>query len=137
MLKALSAAAITALAPAAMLAAPASADAKPRLKGEAKLAKMLEGYEPGEPVRCINLNRSGHLKAIDRTALVYDAGSTIYVNRSANPQHIDDDDVLETRLYSRQLCSVDTVTTRDRSLHFQNGFIALEEFVPYHRIDRD
>ena len=136
MLKALSAA-MTALACAALATTPATADAKPRLKGEAKLAKMLEGYEAGEPVSCISLNRSGHLKAIDDTALVYDAGSTIYVNRPSNPQHLDDDDVLEMHLYSNRLCSVDTIRTRDRSLFFMNGFIALNEFVPYRRIDRD
>ena len=68
-----------ALAATAMLATPAVAS--PRLHGEAQLAKMLEGRTPGKPVDCIDLSRVRSSQIIDRTAIVYDAGGTLYVNR--------------------------------------------------------
>ena len=69
------------LAAAAMLAAPAALSAKPRLTGEERLAKLLEGREAGHPVSCLPLTASRDSTVIDKTAIVYKSGSTIYVNR--------------------------------------------------------
>lgn len=118
-----------------LLAAPA-VSAKSRMSGEEKLAKLLEGREAGEPVNCISLNRARSTRIIDRTAIVYDAGSTIYVNRPYNARHLDDDDVLVTQLHSTQLCNVDIVHTVDRSARFTTGFVSLDQFVPYRKIAR-
>jgi hypothetical protein len=117
----------------ALLAAPA-VSAKPKLTGEQKLAKILKGREAGEPVSCIDLNRARNTRIIDKTAIVYDAGSVIYVNRPANAKHLDDDDILVTRLHSNRLCNVDIVHTKDRTMFFPTGFVSLEKFVPYRKI---
>ncbi len=71
-------------ATAALLAGPALLQAKERLTGEQQLAKLLEGREAGEPVSCIPLHRTSESRIIDKTAIVYDSGRTIYVNR---PRH--------------------------------------------------
>jgi len=48
-------------------------------KGEARLARMIEGRTPGEPVSCITTPRSNKLQAIEHVGVVYDTGDTIYV----------------------------------------------------------
>jgi len=118
---------------AGLLAAPA-AQAKPRLTSEQRLEKLLAGRTAGEPVSCISTYDSRELEILDKTALVFGHGSTIYVNRPANAQDIDDDDILVTKTSTSQLCRLDIVTTVDRSGHFQTGFLNLGDFVPYKRI---
>ena len=124
-----------ALAAAALLAGPAS-QAKERLTGEQQLAKLLEGRVAGEPVSCIPLHRTSNTRIIDRTAIVYDSGRTIYVNRPRHPGSLDSDDVMVTRLHSSQLCRLDTVRLHDRSGFWYSGFVGLEDFVPYTRVAR-
>ena len=121
---------------AALLVAPA-VQAKPKLTGEEKLAKILEGREAGEPVNCITLTSIRNTRVIDKTAIVYDAGSVIYVNRPSNADQLDDDDVMITKPHSNQLCNVDIVRTADRSNFFPTGFVSLEKFVPYRKADSE
>ena len=124
-----------ALAAAALLAGPAL-QAKERLTGEQQLAKLLEGRVAGEPVSCIPLHRASNSRIIDRTAIVYDSGRTIYVNRPRHPDSLDSDDVMVTRLHTSQLCRLDTVRLHDRSGFWFSGFVGLEDFVPYTRVAR-
>jgi hypothetical protein len=128
--------AIALAAGAALLAGPALS-AKDRPTGEQELAKLLEGREAGEPVNCIPLHRTTNARIIDGTAIVYDQGRTIYVNRPRHPDSLDRDDILVTRLHSSQLCRLDTVRLYDRSGFWYSGFVGLEEFVPYHRVARN
>ena len=120
---------------AALLAAPA-AQARQPADGEAKLAKILKGRVAGEPVSCINTLNTRSTRIIDKTAIVYDAGSVIYVNRPHHPESLDDDDVMVTRLTGSQLCNVDVVQLRDRTTGFYAGFVGLDRFVPYRRVAR-
>ena len=102
-------------------------------KGEAKLAKMLEGRVAGEPEDCITTFGHGSMQVIDDTALVYKRGKTIWVNYTKHPESLDDDDYLVIRKYGSgsQLCRLDNVTTRDRGSNFFSGVIFLDKFVPY------
>jgi predicted membrane channel-forming protein YqfA (hemolysin III family) len=113
---------------------PAAVSAKTKLSGEERLAKIIGDRVPGEPVSCISQFQTRDLEVIDKTALVYRNGSTLYVNRPRNAESLDDDDVLVTRLHGSQFCSLDIVQTYDRSGHFWNGFVSLGEFVPYRRV---
>ena len=125
----------TVLAAATVLSLAASADARPKIAPEAKLAKMLDGRVAGEPQDCIFLPSIRGTRVIDKTAIVYDAGRTLWVNRPrSGAESLDDDDVLLTRLHSSSLCSIDIVELRDRYGHFYNGFVGLGEFVPYKRV---
>ncbi|AKH43070.1 hypothetical protein FHS61_001231 [Altererythrobacter atlanticus] len=102
-------------------------------KGEAKLAKMLEGRVAGDPVKCISQHNMSRLEVIDETALVYDAGSTIYVARPKDPKMLDDSDILVVDRYGSQLCTNDMIRTVDRMGHFLTGIVFLEDFVPYRK----
>jgi len=122
---------------AVMIAASGTAPAlaKPKLTGEAKLAKMLEGREAGKPVSCLPLGSGSDTTVIDKTAIVYRYGNTLYVNRPTNANALDSDDVMVTELRgSSTLCRLDTVKLHDRASHFYEGFVGLQDFVPYRKI---
>jgi len=117
---------------AALLSAP-TLQARDKLTGEQRLAKILEGREAGKPVDCIPLSSTRNSRIIDKTAIVYDAGSIIYVNRPRNTDSLDDDEIMVTQPHAGQLCKLDTVRLHDRSGFWFSGFVGLEQFVPYRR----
>lgn len=102
-------------------------------EGEARLAAMLEGRTAGEPQSCISATIDSRLKVIDETAVVYDAGRTIYVARPENPQSLDSQDVLVINRFGSQLCKQDVIRTVDRTLGFTTGAVFLGDFIPYTR----
>ena len=113
----------------------APAQAAPRMDPEARLAKALEGRVAGEPVDCISLRQVRSSRIIDDTAIVYDAGGTLYVNRPrAGAESLDQWDTLVTRLHSDRLCSVDVVQLYDGGSNFRTGSVFLDKFVPYKRV---
>lgn len=119
----------------AVLAAPAL-EAKPKLTPEQELAKLLEGREAGKPTHCISQIDTRDMRVIDKTAIVYGWGSTIWVNRPNNAKDLDDDDILVSRTYGSELCDLDIIHTVDRTGHFTTGFVSLGEFVPYRRTEK-
>ena len=126
---------LLALAAAAVaISAPAYAGQSVAEKGEAKLAKMLEGRVAGEPQKCIPLSTTRSSQIIDKTAIVYKVGSTLWVNRpDGGAESLDDDDILVLRTTGSQLCSIDTLELHDRTSRMYSGFVSLGEFVPYRR----
>lgn len=108
-------------------------------KNEAKLAAALGTRVAGKPVDCISLSNIRSSQIIDRTAIVYDTGGgKLYVNRPRiGADSLDNDDILVTKTYSSQLCSLDTINLIDRGSRFSHGFVGLGEFVPYSRPPRN
>lgn len=120
----------------AVLLASAPAAAAPKLTPEAKLAKAVEGRVAGEPVDCINLRNIRSSQIIDGTAIVYDAGHTVYVNRPRNGANsLDKWDTLVTKTHSSRLCRIDVVQLYDTSARMMTGLVFLDEFVPYRKAD--
>ena len=102
------------------------------LPPEARLDRMLAGRVAGKPVDCINLRDIRSSQIIDRTAIVYQVGGKLYVNRPrGGASSLDSDDILVTNSVTSQLCRVDTVRLVDRTSRFYSGFVSLGEFVPY------
>ncbi len=125
---------ITATLAASLLIASTAAYAAPRLEPEARLARALDGRVAGEPVNCINLRNVRSSQIIDRTAIIYDTGGTIYVNRPrAGRESLDRWDTLVTRTHSSRLCSIDVVQLFDPGSRMQTGLVFLGDFVPYKR----
>lgn len=120
-----------AAAAAGLVAAPLEAA---RQSGEERLAKMIEGRTAGEPSDCIFTTPSQSMSVIDKTAIVYKAGNKLWVNRTANPEDIDEDDILVIRRFGgSSLCDTDTITLADRSSGMLTGILFLEDFVPYEK----
>ena len=123
---------------AALLGASATALAADRdnSKNEAKLAAAIAGRVAGKPVDCINLRDVRSSQIIDGTAIVYDTGGgKLYVNRPRTAADwLDSDDILVTKTYGSDLCSLDTVSLVDRGARMQRGFVGLGQFVPYTKV---
>ncbi|WP_375291071.1 hypothetical protein [Qipengyuania sp.] len=128
-------AAILTAAAMALSAGPVTAGDRPT--GEEKLAKLIEGRTAGEPKSCIAMFGNRNLTVIDKTAIVYKDGSRVWVNRTANPESIDDSDVLVIRKHGSgsSLCRTDMVTTADRTTGMFSGIVSLVDFVPYEKTD--
>lgn len=127
-----------ALAAGSLLLAGAAADAKPRLTPEQELAKALDGRVAGKPEDCIYLPRVINTRIYDKTAIVYDAGNTLWVNRpDAGAATLSDNDIMVTTPFGSQLCSVDIVRMVDRNAGFWRGSIGLGKFVPYKKVKSD
>lgn len=111
----------------------AAAQAKPA-DHEAELARRLAGRVAGDPVQCIDLHRVRSSQVINDTAIIWDAGGVIYVNRPVNgAESLDRRDTIVLRLPSTQLCNVDTVTMVDQGSGALRGVIFLGDFIPYRR----
>ena len=111
------------------------AQAKPADR-EAELDRALAGRVAGEPVDCISLRRVRSSRIIQDTAILYDAGGVIYVNRPRNgADQLDRHDTMVNRLYAGdRLCSIDTVTMVEPVSGTFRGIVFLGEFVPYRRV---
>ena len=109
-----------------------AANARPKLTGEEQLAKLLEGRVAGNPVECISLRTNAPSTVIDKTAIVYGSGTTVYVQRpKIGAASLNSDDILVTSMVISQLCNIDTVNIIDRNTLFWRGFVGLDQFVPY------
>lgn len=128
---------LLALASAAAAFAPAQAKSPDPAKGERQLAEELEGRVAGEAVDCIDLQRIRSSRIINRTAIVYDAGRTLYVNRPrSGASALRDWDVMVTRPFGSRLCRVDVVHMYSPGSHMLGGVVFLGDFVPYRRVER-
>jgi hypothetical protein len=115
----------------ALTGATAASAGKLADRGEAKLARMLEGRVAGEPVKCINGLRNNRVQVIEEVGLVYDAGDTIYVSRPTDPKALGRTDIVMTDQFGSQLCTHDVRRTVDRYQGYVTGPIFLQDFVPY------
>jgi hypothetical protein len=114
--------------------APALAADKDSERGERQLAKILAGRVPGKPVTCINLHDIRSSQVVDGTAIVYEVGGRLYVNRpDGGAESLRSDDILVTESSTGQLCDIDIVRLVDQGSRFERGFVSLGKFIPYLR----
>lgn len=124
--------AITALS--ALVALPVAAEAKAKLTPQQQLDKLLEGRIAEKPVSCLSLNDTRESQVIDKTAIVYDSGPVIYVNKTSHPESLDSDDILVTKIHGSMLCRLDVIQLHERSTQTWRGFVGLEDFVPWRKV---
>ena len=102
-------------------------------RGEAKLARMLDGRVAGEPRSCISAFDSNRIRVIEHVGIVYDNGGTIWVARATHPEVLGPWDVPIIERHTSQLCTSDLIRTVDRNGGNFTGVVFLEDFVPYTR----
>ena len=105
-------------------------------KGEATLARMLEGFrESGEATACITAMRANRITVIPYVGVAYDDGDTIYVARVVDPSMLGDYEVPIFERFGSQLCTTDVLRAFDRSNPNFSSVVFLKNFVPYTRIE--
>jgi hypothetical protein len=116
-------------------ATPAVAANSWAVHAEERLAKIVADRVPGKPVDCIRLRDVRSSQVLDGTAIVYESvGGRVYVNRpEIGAESLRRDDILVTKTWTDQLCSIDTVRLLDQGSRFEHGFVGLGQFVPYDR----
>lgn len=100
-------------------------------RGEAELAKEIDGLVAGKPQSCLAISSTDGSHIIDGTAIVYRSGRTTYVNRPRGAEMLREDDIPVQYVYGAQLCRLDRVKLLDRMTRMQRGFVGLGDFVPY------
>lgn len=100
-------------------------------RGEAELAKQLDGLVAGKPQNCIPLTQTDGSQIIDGTAILYRQHNITYVNRPLGATLLRDSDIPVQYVYGSQLCRLDRVNLLDRTTQMQRGTIGLGDFVPY------
>ena len=122
----------TAILLAACSTAPAEQTRSPRAAQE--LADALAGRVAGPPQRCITTYRATKVNAIDDFTILYDQGSTIYVQnpRGGCPGIGSRRNILVNRVFgTNQLCSGDISHLLDPVSGIQGGACVFGDFVPY------
>jgi hypothetical protein len=123
---------VFALTAAGLMTAGVAQAATGTTKAQARLTKALEGRIAGKPIDCIFQNQIRSSEIIDRTAILYTVGRTIYVNTPpSGADFLNSGDILVTDTHSSQLCSVDSVKLLDQSSRMMRGSVGLGQFVPY------
>jgi hypothetical protein len=113
-------------------AVPAMAANRISQGGEAELAKAIAGHVAGKPVDCINLRSVSSSQVYDGTAIVYEQGRTLYVNRpQMGADSLRRDDILVSKSFSGDLCNIDTIRLLDSGSRIEHGFVGLGQFIPY------
>jgi hypothetical protein len=106
--------------------------------GDVKLARALQGYLAAKPINCVALRRIRSSRIIDRTAIIYEIGGIVYVNRpELGAESLSDSNILVTKTVNGQICRGEVIQLVDRTSKFQAGFISLGEFVPYRKKSAD
>ncbi len=113
--------------------APAEQARSPRAAQE--LADALAGRVAGPPQRCITTYRTTKVTPIDDFTILYDQGSTIYVQnpRGGCPGVGSGSDILVTRQTTNQLCDGEIAQTVDLTSRIERGGCVFGPFVPYTR----
>ena len=101
---------------------------------EAALERALDGRVAGQPVDCIRLGDHLSTEIVERTAIIWNEGQTLYVNRTeGGAQALDRSSSLVTRALGQRLCSGDTINLVDPLSGIPAGVVRLGPFVPYRR----
>ena len=128
---------IAILSCAALLAGTASAgETEPvSQNGEAELAQMLQGHVADGSETCLGPLERRSMRLIEGTAIVFDAGGTIYVNRPEGARFLDEGDLPVFESWSGNLCRNDRVILTDRSSLIPGPHLRLNNFQAYRQPD--
>jgi hypothetical protein len=102
--------------------------------GETALTRLVAGREAGRPVDCLTLRNVRSSRILDRTAILFESGGTLYLNRpSAGAELLAADKAIVTKSIVGQICSGEAVQLFDAASGVQSGSVFLGKFVPYRK----
>jgi len=103
-------------------------------QAEQELAEALAGRVAGPPQRCIDSYRTTKVHPIDDWTIIYDQGSTIYVQnpKGGCPGIGRGSDILvTTQIGTAQLCENEIARTVDLTSRVEGGGCVFGPFTPY------
>ena len=103
-------------------------------RAEERLAELIAGKTPGQPISCLPSHRSGAMVVIDENTIAFRDGSKrVYVNRLRGGCNNLDRGwyALVTRNSPSGLCRGDIAEVRDVANGFTVGSCVIGDFVPY------
>jgi hypothetical protein len=113
----------------AVWAAPSSA--------ETALSQLTAERDAGKPVDCLLLRRVQSSRIVDRTAIIFDAAGTLYLNRpTAGAELLVNDKAIVTATVSGEICTGEAVQLFDPASGVQSGSVFLGKFIPYRKKSR-
>ena len=105
-----------------------------RQSGEQALAAAIGDRQAGHEVACIDPQQVRSTRIVEGTAIVYDDGGRLYVQRPrGGGAALRRDDVLVSRIQGGQLCRGDVVTLVEPVTRAQRGFVVLGAFAVFER----
>ncbi|WP_168727262.1 MULTISPECIES: hypothetical protein [Sphingomonas] len=111
-----------------------SAVADQKAADQTKLARLLQGYTPGEPVTCLP-QQSGQYRTtgVGDTLLYSNGGRVIYRNDTTGCSGVERGDVLLTRTNQSRLCRGQIASTFDAISRNPTGSCSFGDFIPYRK----
>lgn len=101
---------------------------------DATLERLLDDRQAGKPLDCLHLRTVRSSTIIDGTAIVFESGGTLYLNRpKAGADLLVGDKAILTSSDSGQICSGESVQLFDTASGIQSGSVFLGRFVPYRK----
>jgi hypothetical protein len=105
-------------------------------RGEAELNQAVQGLIAERAVTCLNLHRAGRSRIINGTAIIFEIGNRIYVNRPrAGAESLSDSKIILTKTIGSQICRGEVVQLLDPTSHISAGSVFLGDFTPYRKHD--
>lgn len=100
---------------------------------ESELAELLANWRPaGPPVRCLNLRRATIVRVVNRTAIVFRLGGTLYVMRpSGGAEYLDRRDAIVSR-FTSYMCDGQVIELADPYSGVER-LLRAGPFLPYRR----
>jgi len=104
---------------------------------ETELSRLIGKREAGSPVDCLPLRHVQSSRIINRTAIIFEAAGTIYLNRpTAGSELLDEGKAIVTSTPSAQICIGEAVQLFDAASGVISGSVFLGRFIPYTKKQR-
>lgn len=117
----------------AVLTVTSPASAETSEEGEAELGELLQGRIATGEVDCLSRMERRNMRIIENTAIVFEAGDTIYVNRPEGARFLGWNDIPVFKIWGGDLCRNDHVVLADRSSGIPGPNLQLNAFKAYSR----
>lgn len=99
---------------------------------QAKIARALNGLQPGTPMRCVRSDQVNEVRGFEGEILYVAGRDKIWRNKTVGScSGLARGDIIVTKTFGREYCSGDIVQTRAPVGGMITGSCSLGEFVPY------
>jgi hypothetical protein len=104
--------------------------------GEAALAKATQGRVAGKPANCLSLRKARSSRVIRGTAIIFEGGGTLYVNRPiSGAESLSESNALMLSTLTGEICRGEAIRLFDNTSRVETGAVFIGQFIPYRKAD--